>query len=62
MTGAFNIRDAGTSNEREPPSDRQEQEQMAQQEREYAAQMAELRAQYGHLPESVRATMGIGGT
>jgi len=62
VTGAFNVggaqqrADGGASG-----VDAQQQAQQQAEQQEYERQMVELRQQYGHLPESVRAQMGLGG-
>mmetsp|Transcript_18999 Transcript_18999/g.48621 ORF Transcript_18999/g.48621 Transcript_18999/m.48621 type:complete len:243 (-) Transcript_18999:409-1137(-) len=60
VTGAFNVGPgaAGPSYS----ADAQQQAQMEAQERAQQQEMEQLRSQYGHLPESVRASMGIAGS
>jgi hypothetical protein len=60
VTGAFNV-GSGDGASSSSGYDAAQRAQQEAQEREYQREMEEMRKTYGHLPESVRASMGIGG-
>ena len=56
VTGAFNIGGQLDDAPQQAPG----QPMTAEQQEQYAREMAAIQQQYAHLPESVRAAMGIG--